>query len=199
MKCIRNKILLITAAGLLFISGFSELKSAPVRKEIPKKFGIEWGIGVSDSFYPIIAFRDDPNAQKYMIEALYTSIRLDLFFGIRFDITDYISTGIEAGANFLPNLVSPTLTIIFLDIPLRNFYRFGNKSFYFQAAWGAYIGLFPLWMYNNVPSYEIGPLLDARFNFGGFYISCSWIIADNNTARNIDHLRFGLGYTGVIY
>jgi hypothetical protein len=160
--------------------------------------GMDWGVGANVPFY------DQKDIPYYSMNWIFTllNIRINVFFDLRFNISDYFSLGFETGIYFMPNVLDvlgfqnsyaysvtsiyTAPTVFYLDVPLRGFIRFGSRYFYGQIFGGYYLGIFPLIRMSNLDYYERGGELGGRLNL-------------HPEANNIGHFKVGMGYTRRIF
>jgi len=191
------------------------INEVPAEEKL-RVFGMDWGIGISLPvfFGNTVNFNTGTSTTVPLPSGLMIiwGLRLNIFFDFRFNILDWLSTGVESGVNIFPNIYnllgggfsstsgSPmVMPDFFLDVPIRGFVRFGTKKFYGQIFGGYYLGVFPMVTFlSKYAYYERGGELGGRVNFWGFYMEISYIF-ENKEALNFGHMRAGLGYTGRIF
>lgn len=113
------------------------------------------------------------------IFATLLSLRGIYFLDARYNLNNFLSLGAEAGIAGM-SVETGDESTLFLDLPLRVFFRIGREGLFAQAYAGYYLCITG----STLSGFDIG----AKVSTGGLYIEASYIIGE------LSYSRFAIGY-----
>jgi len=137
-------------------------------------FGWDLGLGMSLGFFD--KETGDYDVEESFMKALL-SLRVGFNTAFRFNITGWLSTGVETGVMFMKMTVdsgSGKREYSFFDIPIRAIFRIGGGSTFLEPHAGYYIA---------TGSYLGGGDLGVKLSLGGFFVEYGYIIGTEKYSR----------------